>query len=115
MTSSRPWTPSRRHVNMPLDPPPAPPVTPPDPPMPPAGKKVPPELIAVVERWVNSGAHVGRTEPEKLPPGIGLTQEERAYWFFQPLRRPPVPRVAAIDRVRTPIDAFVLAKLEAKR
>jgi hypothetical protein len=83
--------------------------------MPPAGKNVPPELIAVVERWVNSGAYVGRVEPEKLPPGIGLTEEERAYWFFQPLKRPPVPRVAAIDRIRTPVDAFVLEKLEAKR
>src|SRR6185369_13729258 len=77
-----------------------------------AGKKVPKELIAVVERWIASGAYASRAEPEKLPPGIDLTPEERAYWFYQPLKRPAVPHVRAADRVRTPIDAFVLARLE---
>jgi hypothetical protein len=34
------------------------------------------------------------------------------FWSFDPPRRPSVPAVRASDRVRTPIDAFVLAKLE---
>lgn len=35
-------------------------------------------------------------------------------WAFQPLRRPPVPTVANPKWVRTPIDAFILAGLEAR-
>jgi hypothetical protein len=33
-------------------------------------------------------------------------------WAFQPVRRPPVPAVRDRSWVRTPIDAFVLARLE---
>ena len=35
-------------------------------------------------------------------------------WSFQPPARPPVPAVRRADWPRNPIDAFVLAKLEAK-
>ncbi len=59
--------------------------------MPPGEKKVPPELIDVVSRWIDAGAVVSREEPESLPPGIDITPEERAYWAFQPLRRPEIP------------------------
>src|SRR5438309_982441 len=40
---------------------------------------------------------------------------EPAYWFFQPIRRPDPPPSSAADRVRTPIDAFLLPALRAKR
>lgn len=79
--------------------------------MPPGEKKVPPGQIALIERWIAEGAVTRRDEPEKLPAGIDITPAERAYWFFQPIRRIDPPRFAAGDRVRTPIDAFVLAKL----
>ncbi|MCC7375643.1 MAG: DUF1553 domain-containing protein [Verrucomicrobiales bacterium] len=36
------------------------------------------------------------------------------HWAYQPVRRPVVPRVKAESRVQTPIDAFLLADLEAK-
>jgi hypothetical protein len=82
--------------------------------MPPGEKKVPPEQIAAVERWVAAGAPALRDEPASLPPGIDITPEERAYWFFRPLRRPEPPRLTAGDGARTPVDAFVLAKLREK-
>jgi hypothetical protein len=82
--------------------------------MPPGEKKVPPEKIAVVARWIAAGAPTRRDEPEKLPPGIDITPEERAYWFFQPLRPVEPPAAGAAERVRTPIDAFLLAKLREK-
>src|SRR5207249_1506410 len=82
--------------------------------MPPTEKKVPAEQIAVIERWIAAGAPTLRDEPEKLAPGIHITAEERAYWFFQPLRHSAPPTFTAADRVRTPIDAFVLAKLREK-
>ena len=80
--------------------------------MPPGEKKVPAEKILVIERWIAEGAITTKLEPEKLDPGIGITAEERAYWAFQPVRRPETPGVKAAERVRNPIDAFVLAKLE---
>jgi hypothetical protein len=82
--------------------------------MPPHAKKVPADQIAVIERWIAAGAVTGRSEPETLPPGIDITPEERAFWFFQPLGRPTPPQLASAERVRTPIDAFVLAGLRPK-
>jgi hypothetical protein len=83
--------------------------------MPPTEKKVPADKIAVIERWVAAGAPTGRDERTQLPPGIDITPAERAFWSFQPVRRPDPPKFAVTDRVRTPIDAFVLAKLREKR
>jgi len=95
--------------------------------MPPFAKKVPPEKIAQIEAWIAAGATTDRVEPERLPPGIDITPEERAWWAFQPLTRPVVPRlegsVASLeeaqaqpsaDLVLTPVDAFVLATLRAR-
>ena len=63
--------------------------------MPPTEKKVPPAQIAVIERWIATGARTHRDEPESLPPGIDITPEERAYWAFQPIRRLDPPPLAA--------------------
>ncbi|MBI3464146.1 MAG: DUF1549 domain-containing protein, partial [Planctomycetes bacterium] len=41
-----------------------------------------------------------------------FSQEQRAYWAFQPVNPPSVPEVSLRHRVRTPIDAFVLERLE---
>jgi mono/diheme cytochrome c family protein len=84
--------------------------------MPPGEKKVPPGQVAVIERWITAGARTLREEPESLPPGIDITPEERAYWAYQPIRRPDPPQVQPADRarMRTPIDAFLLAKLRAR-
>src|SRR5262249_58942618 len=67
-------------------------------------------------RWIAAGARTLRDEPESLPPGIDITPEERAFWAFQPIRRPepPVVVVRPSDRARTPIDAFLLAKLHQR-
>lgn len=40
--------------------------------------------------------------------------EAAAHWAFQPLRSAEPPAVRAIDRVQTPVDAFLLARLEAE-
>ncbi len=44
----------------------------------------------------------------------GPAGSERHHWAFQPPSRPEVPHVRHADRVRTPIDAFLLARLEDK-
>src|SRR5262249_58024484 len=38
----------------------------------------------------------------------------REHWPFRPLPRPAIPAVRSGQPIRTPIDAFVLAKLEGK-
>jgi hypothetical protein len=43
-----------------------------------------------------------------------VTARDRDFWAFRPLARPVVPQVKSVGRVRTPIDAFLLVKLEDK-
>lgn len=76
------------------------------------GKKVTAEQIVVVERWIAAGAPTVREEPEEITGEMLITEEDRQYWSFRPVRRPLVPEVRAWQRVRTPIDQFILARLE---
>src|ERR1700685_3381666 len=43
-----------------------------------------------------------------------FTPAQKNYWFFQPVKKSPVPAVKNKAWVKTPIDAFILAKLEEK-
>jgi hypothetical protein len=43
-----------------------------------------------------------------------FTPQQRRWWAFQKVVKPPVPTPAGRDWVRNDIDAFVLAKLEEK-
>ncbi|HEX2476497.1 MAG TPA: DUF1549 domain-containing protein, partial [Lacipirellulaceae bacterium] len=79
--------------------------------MPPNGEKVPPHEIEVIERWIAGGAKTARPEPESIPPGLGITEEERSWWSFQPIKRPAVITSASDARVRTQIDALLRASM----
>lgn len=79
--------------------------------MPPGETKVPDQEIAILEKWIAAGAPTARPEPESLAPGLGITQEERNFWSFQPIRSPKVRVFPPEARVRTPIDALVLAAM----
>ena len=83
--------------------------------MPPSEKKVPPEKIALIERWLKNGAPTLRAEPDSLPPGIGITEEERNYWFYKPLIEPKVPDITLNQKKLAPLDAFILTKLQQKK
>jgi len=82
--------------------------------MPKKGKKVTAAELAVLESWIAQGAKTAKPEPESLPPGPVLTDEDRAFWSFKPVVKPEVPALENAARVRTPIDAFLLAKLRAQ-
>ena len=43
-----------------------------------------------------------------------ITPSERAFWAFQPVRAPPVPAARQSSWPRNPVDAFLLARHEAK-
>ncbi|MFM7862598.1 MAG: DUF1549 domain-containing protein, partial [Planctomycetaceae bacterium] len=47
-----------------------------------------------------------------LPPHAQVTEADRSYWAFQPPRQVAEPAVHAEARVRTPIDRFLLFRLE---
>ena len=82
--------------------------------MPPAGKLQDDE-IAVLETWVRQGAVWGDTTHATIPAAAEyvITPEQRAFWSFQPVRKPEPPRVKDRSWTKSPIDAFVLTKLEA--
>ena len=80
--------------------------------MPPGDKKAPPEQLETIRAWIAAGAKTARPEPEQITAET-ILPEEREFWCFQPVLRPDLPQVRQADRVRTPVDAFVAAKLEA--
>src|SRR5438876_9261375 len=43
-----------------------------------------------------------------------FTAQERSHWAFQSIAHPKPPKIRQTDWVRNPIDAFVLAELEAR-
>jgi mono/diheme cytochrome c family protein len=75
-------------------------------------RKLTPDEIATLELWISSGAKIPASEPAVIRAGMMITNEDRAFWSFQPVRRPATPEVSHGDRVRTPIDSFILARLE---
>jgi len=83
--------------------------------MPKGEKKLTKEQIEAIRQWIASGAKTARPEPAQVTSGPDFTEEERTFWAFQPVRRPAVPKVKPSDKAATPIDAFLLEKLKAKR
>ncbi|MFN0123827.1 MAG: DUF1549 domain-containing protein, partial [Blastocatellia bacterium] len=88
--------------------------------MPPTGKLKDEEIKAITE-WVRIGAPWPGTAPVVVSAAAPartttrpFTEEEKKYWAFQPMARPDVPKVNNQAWVKSPIDAFVLAKLEEK-
>ncbi len=82
--------------------------------MPPEGqRRLTAEEIALLTAWVGGGAQA--ENPEAVgPPVSQVRPEDRQFWSFRPLANPQPPAVRQADRVRTPIDQFVLERLEAK-
>jgi hypothetical protein len=53
------------------------------------------------------------TSTVRATPGQSL-EEARSHWSYQPIKHPDPPKVSAADRVQSPIDVFLLAKLQEK-
>ncbi|HVS39158.1 MAG TPA: PSD1 and planctomycete cytochrome C domain-containing protein [Gemmataceae bacterium] len=87
-----------------------------------AADKMPPGKAAkltdaektLVRAWIEAGARdsgVATLPEEESAP---IREEDRRFWSFRGPVRPAVPAVRQTVRIRNPIDAFVLAKLEEK-
>lgn len=77
--------------------------------MPPSGK-MPDDQIAAITKWIEMGAPWPQGDGDAK--AMNKAADSANHWSFQPILDPPVPTVKATDRVRDPIDAFVIAKLE---
>jgi hypothetical protein len=80
--------------------------------MPPNGQ-LSAEEIQDLRTWIKAGAVW--PESAKAAPAGGeyrITAEQRKFWSFQPVRKPALPEVKDKSWVRTPIDRFILARLE---
>src|SRR5438132_4151275 len=90
--------------------------------MPPKGRlKV--EQVAALTTWVKSNAPWPKTESKVRTvvetSTFKITEKDRAFWAFQPVkpasggRQPPVVELQqGADAPRSPVDCFVLAKLQ---
>jgi Protein of unknown function (DUF1553)/Protein of unknown function (DUF1549)/Planctomycete cytochrome C len=71
--------------------------------------------IDLIRRWLDAGAATASPDvPLSDVEAPAVTPEDRQFWAFRMPRKSAVPSVRHPDAVRTPIDAFVLARLEAK-
>jgi cytochrome c553 len=71
--------------------------------------------IAVLDQWIKMGAPDPRTAPAGVGSTLtGLTDVARSHWAFKPVKQPAVPAPSDATWVKTPIDAFILAKLNEK-
>jgi uncharacterized protein DUF1553/uncharacterized protein DUF1549/cytochrome c len=84
--------------------------------MPPSGKLTDAQIADLTD-WVKIGAPDPRTAPATVPPVTSKRYdftEGRKFWAFQPVKKPAIPVVKHPKWVQSPIDAFLLAKLEEK-
>ena len=90
--------------------------------MPPDGKLTN-EQIAILTRWIKDGAIFpgdeqatgGLSNYPLTPDGeIDFVAAAQAHWAYRPIGHPQPPQVTQTDRVRTPIDQFILHRLEDK-
>ena len=69
-----------------------------------------------LRQWIAAGAPAGSEKMVAIGTGPDprVSNKDRRFWSFRPPQHPPVPEVRHKARVRTPIDAFLLEKLESK-
>jgi hypothetical protein len=82
--------------------------------MPPQGKLGDADIAALTD-WIRRGAYWpsdGKSAAAPTSSEYVVTPEQRAFWSFQPVKRPAPPAVQREDWPRNPIDRFVLARLE---
>jgi mono/diheme cytochrome c family protein len=82
--------------------------------MPPEGEqRLSAAEVSLIRAWALAGAPAQNTDV--VPPAISpIRDTDRQFWSFRPLGKPALPVTADSRHVRTPVDSFLLAKLEAR-
>lgn len=83
--------------------------------MPPGEKQLTAAEVELFAAWIDAGAKTARPEPETFSEADLFTDEERDHWAFKPIARSEVPETRQAELQRTPVDAFLLARLEQQQ
>jgi cytochrome c553 len=85
--------------------------------MPMGGDKLKDQEIGDLESWIQMGAPWPEAKPStnrRTGEQYFIKAEQREFWAFQSVRKPPLPKVKNAAWCRTPVDFFVLSQLEAR-
>lgn len=89
-----------------------------EPHMPPKKPAAPRNVVEAVARWIDLGAAYDRPLADVAGAGtkkpLTVTDKDRDYWAYRPLQKVTPPAVKNASWPRTPIDRFMLAKMEEK-
>ncbi len=79
-------------------------------------RRVTADELEKLRQWITTGAPETQEEIANVDnvPDPLVSETDRKFWSFQSPKRPSVPKVRNQQMVRTPIDAFLLEKLETK-
>lgn len=91
-------------------------------PLMPLGGKLSDEEVGLLKAWIEAGAKwdptvrlaVRAAAADAQTASKKFTEAQRNFWAFQKVTKPPLPSVRSKSWVRSPVDAFVLARLEEK-
>ncbi|MDA1052921.1 MAG: DUF1553 domain-containing protein [Planctomycetota bacterium] len=90
-------------------------------PPPESGEPLTSAEILAITKWIDKGRFADFVNVEPRPEqqvdssdSPTITDKDRQFWAFQQPVADAPPKVNATDRVRTPIDSFVLAQLESR-
>lgn len=81
--------------------------------------KLRPQEINDLASWIQAGAAWPQEDAtlrstQILSDKFEISEEDRRFWAFQPVQRPDLPRVRDVAWIRSPLDHFVLTKLETQ-
>ena len=85
--------------------------------MPDKSPKLPDALIAKIAQWIDYGAPYDKPLMEKgaMPAPREISEADRQFWSFQPLKKVSPPKVRDTKWPRNDVDRFILAKLDEKK
>jgi cytochrome c553 len=83
--------------------------------MPTKAPKLSDAVIADFEKWIDMGAPDPRDGKQTAVAEAITWKKAREFWSFQPPKMPQLPSVQNASWPKTPIDRFILAKLEAEK
>ncbi len=83
--------------------------------MPKGGPALSAEEKGFIRTWINEGAASLTSATDDANDGNTASEKTASeHWAFRPPQRPSVPAVQHTERVQNPVDAFIIAALEAK-
>src|SRR4026209_2909869 len=74
------------------------------------------DKIALLTNWIKQGAPWPDADKAKIAaPKEKISDEDRAFWSYQPVRRPPVPEIDDAGWSANEVDKFILEKLKREK